>query len=385
MTTSRPTILFLVTEDWYFASHRLELAKALVEKGWRVLVATRVQKHGALLEGVGCELRPLAWHRSGNTPWSHLRAFVEIFSLLRRERPDIVHLVALKPLVFGSTAARLLGVPARVNAVAGLGFAFSSNTPRARFLRAILFPALRFALGGRRQTTIVQNRADRELLISARLVAESRIRLVRGAGVDLARYAAPRSPSTPPVVVLVARLLWDKGVGRFVTAAKALRARGVSARFVLVGTPDPDNPGSVPLAQLEAWRAERIVEWWGHRDDIPQILASASVYCLPTEYGEGIPKSLLEAAAAGNAIVATDMPGCREVIEHEVNGLLVPPGDIPALSDALQRVIGDPPLRDRLGTAARATIRDGFTLEQVIAEHFVIYAELRDPAAAVSS
>lgn len=374
----RPTLCFLVTEDWYFVSHRLALAEAAIARGWRVVVATRVGAHAGAITRAGCELRPLRWHRSRNNPWSHAGALLEITRFLRDDPPDLLHLVALKPVVFGAFAARLARRPARVNALAGLGYAFSSDATRARVLRTILRPLLRFALGGPDQVTIVQNRADRDVIIGNRLVAPAQVRLIRGAGVDPAEYAA-RAPVEPPIVVMISRMLWDKGVGRFVEAARALRAAGVTARFVLVGAPDPDNPGSVPLAQLEAWRAHGPVEWWGHRADIPAVLAEASVFCLPTEYGEGIPRSLLEASAAGLAIVATDQAGCREVVEDGVSGLLVPPGDPAALRAALERVAGDAPLRARLGERARARIAEGFTLAQVIGETLDVYESLRHP------
>lgn len=380
MADRRRTLCFLVTEDWYFVSHRLALAQAAIARGWRVVVATRVGTHGETITRAGCELRPLGWRRSRNTPWDHARALGEIVRLLRDDPPDLLHLVALKPVVFGAFAARLARRPARVNALAGLGYAFSSGALRARVLRAFLGPLLRVALAGEDQVTIVQNRADRDVIVGNRLVDPAHVRLIRGAGVDPAEFAGPRTPTDPPIVVMISRMLWDKGVGRFVDAARALRARGSPARFVLVGAPDPDNPGSVPLAQLEEWRAHGPVEWWGHRPDIAAVLAGASVFCLPTEYGEGIPRSLLEAAAAGLAIIATDQAGCREVVADGESGLLIPPGDPAGLCGALERVIDDAALRARLGASARIRIADGFTLPQVIGETLDVYESLRRPA-----
>lgn len=373
---SRATLLFLVTEDWYFVSHRLELARAAVAAGYRVVVATRVREHGALIREAGCELRPLGWRRAGNTPWSHLGALRELVRLYREVQPALAHHVALKPVIFGAWAAWRGGVPRRVDALAGLGFAFSSSTARARLLRPVLRALLRRALAGAGERTIVQNRGDLDAIVNAGLVPPERIRLIRGAGVALGDAPAAHGRAEPPIVVLVARLLWDKGVGEFVAAAAALRAKHVTARFVLVGDPDPDNPGAIPPDQVRRWGESGVVECWGHRQDVPAILGEAAIFCLPTRYGEGIPRSLLEAGAAGLALVASDSPGCREVITDGVNGVLVPPGDVPALAAALGRLLAAPMERARLGAAARETVAREFTLDRVIGETLAVYREL---------
>jgi glycosyltransferase involved in cell wall biosynthesis len=374
---SQPVLLFLVTEDWYFVSHRLELARAAVAAGYRVVVATRVSRQGAAIRDAGCELRPLGWRRAGNSPWSHLAALRELVHLYRDLRPDLVHHVALKPVIFGAWAAWRAGVAWRVDALAGLGFVFSSTTPRARLLRPLVRLLLRRALAGDGERTIVQNRGDWEVLVEGGIVPPQRVRLIRGAGVALSDYPPGPQRADPPMVVLVARLLWEKGIGEFVAAADELRAAGVLARFVLVGDPDPDNPSSIPDDQIQRWRDSGVVECWGHRPDVPGILAAASIFCLPTRYGEGIPRSLLEAGAAGLALVATDSPGCREVIQDGVNGLLVPPGDGPALVAALRRLLDAPAERSRFGAAARETIAREFTLDRVISETLAVYRELR--------
>lgn len=373
---SPPVLLFLVTEDWYFVSHRLELARAAVSTGWRVVVATRVREHGAAIRAAGCELAPLQWRRAGNTPWSHLAALRELVRLYREVRPELVHHVALKPVIFGSWAAGRAGVARRVNALAGLGFVFSSSRIGARLLRPVLRALLRWALRGPGRLAVVQNRGDLAALVDDGIVPADRVRLIRGAGVAPEAFTPGAARSDPPMVVLVARLLWDKGVGEFVTAAERLRASGVSARFILVGDPDPDNPGTVPPAQVAAWQAQGRVECWGHRTDVPAILAQASIFCLPTRYGEGVPRSLLEAGAAGLALVASDSPGCREVITDRVDGVLVAPGDVDALTDALGRLLADPGERARLGAAARETITREFTLKRVVDETLALYREL---------
>lgn len=374
--SARGTLLFVVTEDWYFVSHRLPIAEAAARDGFRVVVATRVQRHGAQIVAAGCELRPLHWRRSGNTPWSHWSSFRELVRVLDEVRPDIVHLVALKAVVVGGFAAQWCGVSRRVSALAGLGFTFSSSGARVRVLRFLIRRMLRHLFQSPGQRVILQNADDRRFLVETGIVDEGKTRLIRGAGVSLAAHSFVQTDGDPPVVVLVARMLWAKGVGDFVQAAAALRAKGVRARFVLIGEPDLENPGAVPVAQLEEWQREGEVEWWGHRDDIPSILANASVFCLPSRYGEGIPRSLLEAAAAGLAIVTTDSPGCREVVRSGENGLLVEAGDLGQLTDALRGLLGDVALRRKLGAAARRTVQAEFSLDHVVTETLAVYHEL---------
>ena len=371
-----PTLLFLVTEDWYFVSHRLELARAAVAAGYRVVVACRVQAHGEELRAAGCMVRSLSWRRSGNSPLDHLRAWREVVRVYREERPDLVHHVALKPVVFGGFAARWTGIPCVVSAVAGLGFVFTSRSPRARLLRPALRRLLGMVLRGEKHRVIVQNQDDRDAVVLGGLVPAESVVVIRGAGVPTDIFHPAERPAGLPIVVLVARLLWDKGVGEFVQAAAALKSRGIGAHFRLIGSPDPDNPAAIPQWQLEAWQATGVVECMGQRDDVPELLRKAAVFCLPTRYGEGVPRSLLEAAATGLALVATDAPGCREVVRHRETGLLVPPGDQRALEAALTELLEDAGLRARLGAAARALVEREFALPRVIAETLAVYRGL---------
>jgi glycosyltransferase involved in cell wall biosynthesis len=369
-------MLFLVTEDWYFVSHRLALAEAAVRAGYRVVVACRVQAHGEQIRDSGCEVRALDWRRSGNTPLDHWRAWCEVLRVYREVRPDLAHHVALKPVVFGALAAWRTGTTRIVSAVAGLGFVFSSESLRARMLRPLLRRLLMLALRGERHRVIVQNEDDLATVVRGGLAPSARVVLIRGAGVPTEVFHPGEPASGPPIVVLVARLLWDKGVGEFVRAAESLRTGGVAARFRLIGASDPGNPAAVPDSQLEAWRASGAVECLGHRDDIAPLLRESAIFCLPTRYGEGIPRSLLEAAATGLALVVTDAPGCREVVRHRETGLLVPQGDQRALETALVELLADPGLRARLGASARTLVEQEFALPKVINETLALYREL---------
>lgn len=369
-------LLFLVTEDWYFWSHRLPLAQEAKKRGYEVLVATRIDQHGDRLREQGFRVIPLKMQRRSTNIWKELAAVCELVSIYRHEKPDIVHQVAMKPVLYGSLAARIAGVRHVVNALAGMGYVFVSNHMKARLLRPAICTGFRFLLNGKRTRLILQNETDRNLLSGSRLVDLENIRLIRGAGVDTATFHPTDEPEGAPLIVLATRMLWDKGIGEFVEAAKLLQERGVNARFALVGDSDLQNPNSVPQSTLKEWSRTGIVEWWGKRDDMPEVFAQASVACLPSAYGEGVPKVLLEAAACGLPIVTTDTPGCRDVVRHEENGLLVPVRNTIELADALQRLIENPELRRNMGARGREIAVNEFAVEKVVAETMALYEEL---------
>jgi glycosyltransferase involved in cell wall biosynthesis len=368
-------LLFLVTEDWYFVSHRLELAIAARDAGYDVSVATRVDRHGERIAAAGLKLYPLSFNRGGLNPIEEMRTLAEIRSTYLRERPDIVHHVSLKPVIYGSLVAKWLGISCIVNALGGLGYVFSSTDRRARMMRRIVRPILRLVLGGSQSVLIVQNRGDRDRLVSEGLAKAGATRLIRGAGVDPNAYRRVAVEVGTPLVILPARLLREKGVCEFVEAARLLRSRGVQARFALVGKPDPANPASLTEADVEQWAKEGVVECWGWRDDMPDVFAMAQIVCLPS-YHEGFPKSLLEAAASGCAIVASDIPGCREIVAREATGWLVPVGNVAALAVALQEAIERPDLRTKFGAAARSRVEKNFSIAQVTSATLDVYSRL---------
>lgn len=374
MAGGRPKLLFLVTEDWYFCSHRLALACAARDAGFDVTVATRVSAHGEQIRAAGLRLISIALRRSGRNPWRELMAIGEIAAIYRNEKPDIVHHVALKPVLYGSLAARIAGVPHIVNALAGMGYVFTSQKTSARLLRPLITLAFRLLLQGSR--VILQNPDDREALLAANILKANQVALIRGSGVDTGAFRCVAEPAAvPPLIVLPARMLWDKGVGEFVAAAHILQQQGIAARFALAGERDPDNPAAIPEKQLQDWHASGVVEWLGQQDDMPALLAQAHIVCLPS-YREGLPKALLEAAACGRAIVATDVPGCREAVRHHENGLLVPARDAAALAQALRLLIEDAALRHRFGQRGREMAEKEFSAEKVAAETLALYREL---------
>lgn len=370
----RKKLLFLVTEDWYFYSHRLPPARAARAAGYDVVVVTRVGKRGPDILAEGFSLVPLGLSRRSRNPFRELATIAQIVGIYWRERPDIVHHVALKPVLYGSLAA-LVRRPAVVNAMAGMGFLFTSGSRKAGFLRAAVVRGFRVLLNAGRSVLILQNPDDRSMMVSGGLVEASRVRLIRGSGVDIEKFSPTPEPEGQAVVMLPSRMLWDKGVGEFVEAAGILRARGVQARFVLVGNGDPDNPASIPDSQLKAWHDSGVVESWGHCADMPDALAKATLVCLPS-YREGLPKVLLEAAACARALVATDAPGCREIVRHGENGLLVPLRDASALAHAIELLLNDPDRRMAMAKQGRRMVELEFSESRVAEETLAVYREI---------
>jgi glycosyltransferase involved in cell wall biosynthesis len=377
MSGAAPKLLYLVTEDWYFWSHRLPMAQAAQRAGFDVGVATRVAEHGERIRGLGFTLHPLRWRRGDIGPAASFSAIVEIRDLYRRERPLLVHHVALKPAVLGSIAALAAGVPAVINAVAGMGFVASSPTLRARFLRWPLGFALSRLLERRNSRVIVQNDDDRQLLLELHPGAGERIVTIPGSGVDVAHFRPVPEPPPPVTAGFAGRMLYDKGVAVLVEAQQKLQRRGVDLRLLLAGTPDPENLASIPPAELERWRSLAGVRLLGQVEDIRTLWAAAHIAVLPSRR-EGLPKSLLEAAAMGRPIIATDVPGCREIARAEVNALLVPADDADALAAALARLAENAALRRRFGEAGRALVQSRFTAEAIGVATVALYRRVLD-------
>jgi glycosyltransferase involved in cell wall biosynthesis len=347
-----PRLLFLITEDWTFWEIRRDLARLARDAGYEVTIATRVTAHAERIRQEGFELIPIMMLREGRNPLRELMTLFELVRLYRRIRPQIVQQVAMKPVLYGSFAAWVARVPVVINIFGGLGYAFTERPEDTSVLRALLQRGLQSAIALSRSVVVVQNADDRDVLVRAKIVNPSRIRLIPGSGVDVQRFVPVDPPPGDPIVMLAGRMLWDKGVGEFVDAVIRLKQCAVKARFVLVGRCDRGNPTAIAEERLHEWTREHGIEWWGHREDLPAVLGSATVVVLPS-YREGLPKVLLEAAACGKAMVATDVPGCREVVRHRHTGLLVPVRDSASLADAIVELLSSPELRAALGTHAR--------------------------------
>lgn len=369
----KPHVAYVVNTDFFFLSHRLVLARAVQEMDGRVTVLAPDTGRAAEIRSHGIDFVPLPISRSGSNPLRELAGIRFLRDTYRSLGVDLVHHVTAKPVIYGSIAARLAGVPA-VNAVSGLGYGFIAKPP-LHPLRFVMERLYRVALHSPAIVTIFQNEDDRGLFVRRRLVPPDRTVLIRGSGVDLDEFCPRPEPAPPPVVLFPARLLGDKGVREFVAAAESLRRRGTDARFVLVGRLDPGNPAAIAEEELTGWTAAGTVEWWGHADDMPATLAHAHVVVLPS-YREGLPKVLLEAGALGRAVVTTDVPGCRDVVEDGVNGLLVPARESAPLADAIARLLADPERRRAMGARAREVVEERFSDRDVAWRTLAVYERL---------
>ncbi len=374
---TRPRLLLLITEDWYFWSHRLDLAKAARDAGFDVAIATRVTDHGDLIRREGFRLYPLRLERRSRHPLADLMAILEITRVYRREQPQLVHQVAMKPILYGSLAAWITGIPAVVNAFAGLGYAFTEQEGRRGVLRSVLLQALKVAIGLSRSVAVFQNSEDRDYLVTKAVVQPDQTRIIAGSGVDTERFVPGQPASGAPIVLLASRMLWDKGVADFVQAARLVQSKGIQARFVLAGRCDPHNPAAIPSRCLQTWVDAGDIEWWGHREDMPAVLSSATLVVLPS-FREGLPKVLLEAAACGKPVVATDVPGCRAVVRHQSNGLLVPPRDPGALADAIASLLADADRCSVMGQVGRDMVVREYSVSKIAGATLALYRELLD-------
>jgi glycosyltransferase involved in cell wall biosynthesis len=364
-------VLILVSEDWYFCSHRLPIGVALKKAGADVVVVTRVRDHALPILDAGLRLRPTQLDRSGIDPLHDRETIAELLRIYREERPDIVHHVALKPTLYGSYCAWRTGVPIVINALGGMGFLFLARSLPARLLRAVVRQLLRLMLNRPASRTILQNRDDVNLLVEKVGVRRGNICLIRGSGVDTQKFRPTPPPAGTPIAVCVSRMLRDKGIAELVEAARLLKMKGVDLRVRLVGSTD-ENPASIDQRQLDTWSREGIVEVAGPSSDIAGEYARAHIAVLPS-YREGLPKSLLEAAAAGRPMVATDVPGCREICRDGETGLLVPARSVGPLAAALETLATDPALRARLGARARDVAVAEFAEEIVVRETLDLY------------
>lgn len=352
---ARPRLLYLVTEDWFFHSHFLPMARAARADGFEVVVATRFSKHRAAIEREGFQTVSLPWRRSGEGPLGTARSFLAVLRLLRCQGPDILHCIALKPVIFGGLAAKLARRPATVCAITGLGRTWVSDGSRDRTLKALVGHTLRLIVCDGNARLLVENRDHERAFVRTDVAPADRVHRVPGAGVDLDRYRpADRPESSGPVVVtLVARMIPIKGVEVAVRAVRCLADHGRDIRLDLVGEPDRDHKGALSEAALARWSRHPAIRWRGWREDIPAVWREADIAILPSLGGDGLPKALLEAAACGKPIVTTDTDGCREVVRDGLNGLLVPPNDVAALAGAIDRLARDPALRRTMGQESR--------------------------------
>lgn len=377
MSRKLKKLLFVVNVPEFFISHRLPLAVAARNEGYDVHIATAPGPEVEVILAHGFKHHAIPFVRSGQNPLQECNTLYRLIRLFWSLKPDLVHLVTIKPVLYGGIAARLAGVKAVVAAISGLGTVFFVGSAKARLRRWLVLRMYAMAFNQANLIVVFQNSDDRNILLSFGVVPKSETRMIRGSGVALNDYPYLPEPEGKPVVVMASRLLKDKGVFEFVEAARVLHERGVEVDMRLIGSLDPGNPTSITAADLDNWKQENNVQILGFRKDIAEQYAAANIVCLPSYYGEGLPKSLIEAAACGRAVVTTDHPGCRDAIIPSQTGLLVPVRDALELADAIQTLLEDRQLRQRMGKAGRRLAEEAFSIETIVAQHMVIYGELQ--------
>jgi glycosyltransferase involved in cell wall biosynthesis len=365
-------LIYVVNYPIFFNSHRLALALRAREVGYDVIVISPRGEGVDVIKAAGLEWHEISFDPGGMNPWRDFTTIRDLVRLFRRLKPDVVHNITIKPVLYGTFAARLTGVKRVVNAVSGLGYLFTSGRPLQRMLGACLY---RLFLRHSDMRTILQNREDFALFESMRLAPPESLRLIRGSGVDIMAFTPAARPQGPPIILQTSRMVGDKGVREFIEAAKIVKETWPGARFVLVGPLYPGNPTAFTAEELRALEAQGAVEWWGPRDDVAAVLRQATIYCLPS-YREGLPKSLLEAGACGLPLITTDTSGCKEVVADGENGLLVPVADGPALAHAIERLLDDPALAGRLAGEARKRVVRDFSFDTIAQAQIALYSEL---------
>ncbi|MBI3558181.1 MAG: glycosyltransferase family 4 protein [Deltaproteobacteria bacterium] len=368
--------LLVSNTGWYLYNFRRPLARGLRAAGVEPVFVAPADKYLEKLRLEGYRCIEINMDRAGVNPFTELRTLLALVAIYRGEKPVVVHHFTIKCVVYGSLAANISGAHAVINAITGLGHVFVSKEWKAFLVRPLVLPLYRLLLKQERGRVIFQNFEDLAVFQTHNLIVPERTVLIRGSGVDLSRFSPrARRDKSREVVLLVARLLAEKGIQEFVEAARLLRQRGSKAVFQIAGDRDPGNPSSISEPQLALWKAEGIVEFLGHVEGIEALIAEATLVVLPS-YREGLPRTLLEAAAMGKPIVTTDVPGCREVVQDGQNGYLVPLKDVKAFANAIAKVLENPQLGQQMGERGRKKVVAEFDEKQVIAATLGVYKSL---------
>lgn len=370
-------LAILINDLSFFCSHRLPIAEAAKDKSFNVVIGYG-ELGGAdpiLLKNKGLNVSFVPMQRAGFNIFKNLKSIFYIWRFFKREKPDIAHLVTIKPYLFGGIIARIIGVPSLVSAVSGLGSLFIHKNLKSIFLRFLIYPMYQAAFNHLNQIIIFQNQSDAREMLKWGVLNEHKIRLLRGSGVKLEKFINLEESAGVPVICFAARLLVDKGLYDFISAAKVLKKRGIKAHFLLAGELDTQNPSGINVNEFNRIKDEGYVEILGYQKDIPKLYARSHIICLPS-YREGLPKALIEAAAANRAVVTTDVPGCRDAIIPNKTGLLVPVRNSEALANAIQYLIENSEKRQSMGRAGRKLAEKDYAIENIVNAHLKIYEEL---------
>jgi len=375
MILKKPKLLFFVSVDWFFCSHFLQRAIAARQAGYDVVLVSQFERHKDVVEAAGIRAIPIKLERRSINPLAALQAMIAVAKIYRRERPDIVHHVAIKPILIGGLASVFASPKSIVNAIVGMGYIFTSDSLISRSARPLIRLGFRLFLNPPGSKVVFENNDDLTDFVETGAVRKQDAVLIRGSGVEPDQYRLADDRHLPPTTIFVARLLWDKGVSDLIEAIRLLQQRGVAGRFIIVGDTDPGNPASIDTRTIAEWKKEGLAEFLGYRSDISTLLSQSHIACLPS-HREGLPKSLLEAMAAGLPCVTTDTPGCREAVRDEDNGLLVPVRSPFHLANALERLILDEEVREKMGRRGKERIQQEFSTEIVVNQTLELYAEV---------
>ncbi|WP_322508827.1 glycosyltransferase family 4 protein [Anaerolinea sp.] len=346
-------ILLVANTDWFLYNYRLNFARFLQEQGHEVVLVSPAGEYAPALQTAG--FRWVRWEvgRQSLAPWKELDAFWRLAQIYRREHPDVVYHLTIKPVLYGGLAAQWMGVPRVLSGITGRGYVLVSNERKARLLRPLALAVYRLILRSPRQQVLFENHLDREYFLSQKLLRREQAHLIPGAGVDVERFQPALRSHEVPVILFAGRLLREKGVEELVEAGKILHQHGERFRLALAGDVDEGNPVSLERETVQGWVDSGWVEWWGFQPRMEEVYAQADVFVFPSFYGEGLPSVLMEAAACGLPIVASDLPGCRAAVEDGVNGFIVPARDVEALANRLEDLLRSENLRRQMGTASR--------------------------------
>ena len=374
-------LLFNITEDWFFCSHFLDRALAAKANGYSIYVISRQNKHKHIIEGHGICSYSIPFNRKSINPIYEFYILLKIIYLYKRIKPDIVHHVAAKPIIYGSIAAKICKIKSVLNAPVGLGFVFSSDTLKAKFLRPILKLLLKSFLNSHlgikmKNKVVFENHDDLNYFIEMGAVKPNSACVIKGAGVKVNKVIYKNNNKRLiPTITLLARMIKDKGIREFVYAAKKINSKKINGRFLLVGDTDPLNPSSLDKSILQKWNNEKIIVWEGWVSDVERILKETDILCLPS-YREGLPKALIEGAAFGIPIVTTDTVGCREVVKDGVNGFLVPIKNSDQLAKKIYKLIKNKSLREKMGKKSHEIALSNFESSIIISQTLKVYDEL---------
>jgi len=371
-------LVYVVSEDWAFITHRLSLAKHAIEKRYEVIAVTNINDHGKNLSDIGIDVININFSRSFKKPFLDLVSLYKLIRVLQRYKPDIVHNVGVKISLLRSLAGLFSKPKVIINAYTGLGYVFSSNSKLAKIIRFLLIPILRFLNSRTNTWTVFQNENDKLLFIKNKLIETSRTKIIKGSGVNTNEFPYMKEPEEPIIVMLASRLLWDKGIGEFVETASELKSKHPEVKFVLVGDIDQQNPMSLETDTLNDWVKEGVIEWWGHKQNMSKILGLSHIITLPS-YREGLPKVLLEAASIGRPIVTTNVPGCRDIVRDNVNGFLVDAKESSGLIEAIDKLILNKELRLRMGLAGREIILNELSSKKINEQFIKLYRKSTRP------